>query len=330
MKMVNKHSKLNFTFRLCLSCFLFLLLCALASFAGNEVLSDQLDPASFLINAPEKNPRDSNKAGVPQKQTKSQPQANQKEQPQTPPEPNKSAVNTADNNRNVNTGEPKAHLLHKLWQAEISAPKGENNSKSAEELQQIIRQLYTSLEPKKQPAASAKTAAKTPKTEPNSTAKITVAKETLAETAKNSETEKAEAKPPFEAITDETLQQFNKLSQHPDRMNNPLELGEVLFLSGHLKEAAIAYQQALNRTEANNVNSSGDRAWIMFQIGNCLRNDDPPAAAKTYKQLIQEYPNSPWTEFAKTEDKLIEWYQKDTPEKLVDKGGLQTPYDTRK
>jgi tetratricopeptide (TPR) repeat protein len=322
MKMKNKNSKLNFTFRLCIFWFSLLLLCNLVSFAGDEVSSDQLDPANFLINAPEKTPQDSNKANVPQKQAKSQPQANQKEPLQAPPEPNKAAANTADTNRNIDTGESKAQLLHKLWQAQISAPKGENNSKNIEELQRIIRQLHAGLEPKKQPAAPAKTAAVTPKNEPNQANETSSVKETPTKIVKKPEAEKIEAKLPFEAISNETLQKFNNLSQHPDQMNNPLELGEVLFLSGHLKEAAIAYQEALNRIGANDANSTADRAWLLFQIGNCLRNDDPPTAAKMYKQLIQEYPNSRWTELAKTEDKLIEWYQKDTPETLVSKRRL--------
>ena len=294
---------MNLIFGICAFGFSLMLFCDLASFAGGEASSDQLDPANFLVNAPEKKPGDSNTACAAQKKTESP--IIRDNQPQPAPEASK----TADN-----AGESIAQLLHKLWMAEISVPKGENNSKNAEELQGAIRRLHSAgSEPKKQPAASATASAATAKSEPNQTAQTLPAKES----PRGAETEKSVTKPSFETIREETLHKFNNLSQNPGQMNNPIELGEVLFLSGHLKEAAIAYQEALNRTQANDANSSHDRAWLLFQTGTCLRNDDPATAAKMYKQLIEEYPNSPWTEFAKAEDKLIEWYQKDTPEKLV-------------
>jgi TolA-binding protein len=126
--------------------------------------------------------------------------------------------------------------------------------------------------------------------------------------------------------------------QHPERLNKPFELGELLFLSGHLKDAAICYQEALSRSSPDKADpnqkpqqdakvpdvglktsllSIQSRAWILFQIGNCLRNDDPPTAMKMYKQLIAEYPDSPWVDLAKARSTLIDWYQKDNPRGLI-------------
>jgi len=133
---------------------------------------------------------------------------------------------------------------------------------------------------------------------------------------KESESEAA-AHLPYESVTDQTLQMLKNLSQHPKQLDNPFELGEVLFLSGHLKEARLFYQEALNRGDANDIASARDKAWILFQIGNCLRNDDLPRATKMYRQLILECPDSPWTDLAKTQEKLINWHQKDEPRKLV-------------
>jgi len=298
--MKNKNSKMNLTFGICVFLILPMLCRDLASLASSETSSDQLDPANFLINASEKKPQDSNAAGAAKKQA--EPQTILNKQPQPAQQVSKTAGNAE---------ESKAQLLHKLWLAEITAPQGKNN-KSAERLQQAIRQLHSAgAESKKQAAAPATAAAAN--AEPNQANKTLPAKEA----PKTAEAEKACVKPSFDTIRKETLQKFNGLSQHPEQMNNPLELGEVLFLSGHLKEAAIAYQEALKRMQAGDANSSHDRAWLLFQTGTCLRSDDPVTAANMYKQLIAEYPNSPWTEFAKAEDKLIEWYQKDTPEKLV-------------
>ena len=113
------------------------------------------------------------------------------------------------------------------------------------------------------------------------------------------------------------MQILRSLVQHPEKLDNPLELGEILFLSGNLKEASIVYVEALNRKDPNDAGSSLDRAWILFQIGNCLRDDDMPAAAKMYQRLLTEYPNSPWADLAKARSILIDWYLKEEPVKLV-------------
>ena len=118
-------------------------------------------------------------------------------------------------------------------------------------------------------------------------------------------------------INNSTLQILRDLSQQPGELQNPFELGEVLFLSGYLREAAAFYQEALHRVDANDIRLAETRAWILFQIGNCRRNNDMPAAAKIYGQLIEEYPNSSWTELAQAQVKLIEWLQKDEPENLI-------------
>jgi tetratricopeptide (TPR) repeat protein len=118
-------------------------------------------------------------------------------------------------------------------------------------------------------------------------------------------------------ITDQTWQILKNLSEHPDELENPFELGEVLFLSGNLAEAADFYQEALKRISADDISSVQERAWILFQTGNCLRHVDMSTAAKVYGQLITQYPNSPWSEMAEAQVKLIDWQQKDGPHKLI-------------
>jgi hypothetical protein len=70
---------------------------------------------------------------------------------------------------------------------------------------------------------------------------------------------------------------------------------------------------------------SDDRAWILFQLGNCLRDSDPSAgsgqalqaARNAYRRLIAEYPDSLWTDLAKARESLIDWYLKDDPLTLI-------------
>jgi len=208
--------------------------------------------------------------------------------------------------------DPNSPLQRQLWQARISvAAKSEKNKRSKNELKQIIERIRSiKFKPRKQTPEPVIVVEPAPTTEPN---------ETAPDTAVPKEPGKKEIEPklPYEPITDQTLQMLKSLSLHPDKLDNPFGLGEILFLSTNLKEAAVLYREALNRKGPDDVSLAQDRAWILFQIGNCLRNDDLPVAAKMYRQLITEYPNSLWLDLAKAQDELISWYQKDTPRKLI-------------
>jgi tetratricopeptide (TPR) repeat protein len=198
-----------------------------------------------------------------------------------------------------------------LRRADFSIANDQNNTKSKEQLKQIIEQIR-SVEFKLQEESSEPVIApdKTPLIEPN---------EILSGTPVQEQAEKQQTKPklPYEPITDQTMQMLRGLAQHPEKLDNPLELGEILFVSGNVKEASIFYREALNRKDPNAVGSSWDRAWILFQIGNCLRNDDLPEAVKMYRQLLTEYPNSPWADMAQVQSMLIDWYLKEEPVKLI-------------
>ena len=107
------------------------------------------------------------------------------------------------------------------------------------------------------------------------------------------------------------------LSRDPEKVDSPFDLAETLFLSGNMKEAAVFYTESLARTEPNDVGSSRDRAWVLYQTGNSLRKIDPPVATEMYTRLLTEYPDSPWADIAAAQVKLIDWYLKDEPHKLV-------------
>ena len=207
--------------------------------------------------------------------------------------------------------DPKNISALELLRAEISIAKSENDTKSRDQLKQIIEQIRSvEFGPQKQAPAPVIVLEKAPAIEPN---------ETIPDMPVQKEKAKQEAKPklPDEPITGETLQMLRNLAQDPEKLDNPLELGEILFVSGNVKEASTFYSEALKRKDPNDVSVSWDRAWILFQTGNCLRNDDMPAAVKMYQQLLTEYPNSPWADLATAQSNLIAWYLKDEPVKLM-------------
>jgi tetratricopeptide (TPR) repeat protein len=216
-----------------------------------------------------------------------------------------SSVLTSIDPNNVNALE--------LLRADMSVAYSQNDTKSKDQLEKIIEQIRSvEFEPQKQQAPEPVVIVpeQPPAVEPNETVPdVPVQKEQAKQVV--------EPKLQHEPISETTLQMLRTLAQKPEKLANPLELGEVLFVSGNVKEAAIFYSEALKRRNPNSTGVSLDRAWIMFQMGNCLRNDDMPAAAKMYQQLLTEYPNSPWADLATARNNLIAWYLKDEPLKLI-------------
>jgi tetratricopeptide (TPR) repeat protein len=199
----------------------------------------------------------------------------------------------------------------KLVQADITVPKGQEDEEGKNKLKRLIEQIRSiQFGSQIQIPEPSIVSNKDQVNEPNET----------PPDVKIQRAQKLEAIAsdlPYERITDQTLQMLKTLSQRPDELDNPFELGEVLFLSQQFEDAVPFFQEALKRVDPNNMSSSQDRAWILFQIGNCLRNDDRPRAAEIYGQLLTEYPNSPWSDLAKVQRQLIHWHIKNEPYKLI-------------
>ena len=119
------------------------------------------------------------------------------------------------------------------------------------------------------------------------------------------------------STSDHTLQIVEGLLKDPNQITNPFELAEVLFRSGRMAPAGLCYKQALNTMPTDDPNLGTERAWILFQIGNCLKDEDPNAARESYAELIRMHPDSPWAEIARVRHGLIEWYQQEKPGELI-------------
>ncbi len=206
---------------------------------------------------------------------------------------------------------PNKNFKSKFLQIALNIPEDEQDKKAKNELKKIIEQIRSvNLEIQKNIFEPVIVPDKVPIEKPND---VVVKDENTKEQQKN----EIESAPTDGILATQTVQIFKELSQNPENLHNPYELGETLFLGGYLKEAAICYQEALKRKNLNDVDSAHDRAWVLFQIGNCMRNDDRSAAIQFYGQLIAEYPDSTWKELAKTRRTLLDWYMKDEPLKLI-------------
>jgi tetratricopeptide (TPR) repeat protein len=215
-------------------------------------------------------------------------------------------------------------IIQKLWQSRLSVPNGERDDKYRNELQRLIEKIRSvEFEPARRTSEPLVALEPVPSAEPEQISLPTdVPQEPVKEQIDDQAIEiEMVTNLPYKPIAGDTLLMLERMSRDPSQLYDPLALGEVLFLSGHLEKAAEFYQQAFERMERDDVVSGQDKAWALFQTGNCLRDDDLPSAKQIYEQLLVEYPDSPWSDLAKARLRLIEWYLQTKPKSLVAEQG---------
>ncbi len=213
----------------------------------------------------------------------------------------------------VAPADPNNPVRRQLVKEEISVVESKQDRENDSKLRQLIEQVRSVRfgQEEKQAASPSAAPAKPPVIEPD---------ERHFDVQPKPESHKQDAEPglPMEKVTDQTLQKLKSLAEQPGKIGSPLELGEILFSAGNVKEAVTFYREALKRIDPNDPNAPNDKPWILFQIGNCLRDHDRAEAAKMYGRLLTEYPQSPWAELGRAESKLIEWYLREEPLKLIE------------
>ncbi len=229
--------------------------------------------------------------------------------------------------------QPAGSLVPELWSSRITAPAPNEDAETRLALRQLIRQVRSvkfdngksapSTEPPAAPVPPDPAAARPRVILAATPVKPTAQPETrsleppaaVAATEENGSpgTERRDAS----GLSSQARKTLQSLLQDPRQAHDPLEVAELLFLSGRPADAVSFYEKALERTSAGDAATAQDRAWILFQLANCLRETDLSRAQKTYTQLISDYPSSPWTELAKAQGQLVGWYQKDQPHQLI-------------
>jgi len=217
---------------------------------------------------------------------------------------------------------PKTDLARSIWRDRISVPQNPEENKTKDQLQLLIKRIRAiEFKPPEPVHESAVTREPEPQIEPN-LIKVGPPDEDLID-ARQMAT--SPLKPQLATVAQETLNILAERLQKPELLNNPYELGETLSNAGCLKEAVVCYRQALTRIDPNLPDPTEKKAWILFQIGNCLRRDDPQKALEAYSRLINEHPASLWTDIAKAQSSLITWYLQDKPKTLIEESRPKPP-----
>jgi tetratricopeptide (TPR) repeat protein len=109
------------------------------------------------------------------------------------------------------------------------------------------------------------------------------------------------------------------LVDNPDNIVDPLDVAESLFSTGNLKDAAKFYRLALQRSSTDKQDP--DRPWILLQLANCFRHENPDRAYNIYQELISEYSGSYLVPTAKAQQSIISWFKEKKPITVLEKYG---------
>ena len=112
---------------------------------------------------------------------------------------------------------------------------------------------------------------------------------------------------PNTEISEEVHDKIGMLMDEPEKVDEPYMLAQILFDCEHWHEASVFYKETLRRIDADGLETA-DRDWVIFQLGNCLKKYNKEEAVETYKQLINDVPDSEWADIARTQVKLLSWY----------------------
>jgi tetratricopeptide (TPR) repeat protein len=199
-------------------------------------------------------------------------------------------------------------LSQELWSSRIAAPETGQDAEASLALRRLIRQVR-SVRFGDTDAGPTFTPAELPPAFQRSETRVAQA-HAARPTPPTASATAPVASEPATSLSAQARKTLDMLRQNPLQVREPLEMAELLFLSGRPTEAAPFYARALDQIGRINPSYDADRAWVLFQLGNCLRETDAAKAQETYTKLVAEYPDSPWAELAKAHGRLLTWYQK--------------------
>jgi tetratricopeptide (TPR) repeat protein len=206
-----------------------------------------------------------------------------------------------------------SEILNKLWSGRIQMPLSTHQTESSKKLLSLVEQINSMSFDSQTSVVSSQSPDSTQQAEQKPLFSDELLQATLNTTTEpnNSDSQTPDA--------NQTQDELSELLKKTTQTNHPMQIAELLYISRRIEEATSFYQQALDQIKPDSRAWDQDRPWLLFQLGNCLRETDPVKARETYLSLIAEYPNSLWTELARTRGRLIDWYQKNDPQSLITK-----------
>ncbi len=211
----------------------------------------------------------------------------------------------------------KAYIASKLWRERIQAPESRRGNDTSE-LQSLIAKLRSTHVPSPSaiPAAPLVDANALPG-DPEVSAPPTplpappVGPTTLTAPIPTLPVARGPLRP-------ETLAQIERMADQTMDPGLALRLADLLYESQYRDRATPFYRLATETLDPNAPLAHENRAWALFQLGNCQRESAPAEAKLAYQRLTSEYPTAPWADLATMWHDLADWYWREQPRETLD------------
>jgi len=221
-------------------------------------------------------------------------------------------ITNASVEKNADQGKPLPdEIIQKLWRSRVAAPEQSDDRQNQTSLNELVNRIKSmKFQAKEQPAVTF------------TVPEPVVRRPDIAPDQTNTEPRIVQLPSTAPSASGRTLsadaaEALKRVLADPNQASDPLQLAELLYLTGRLNEAAVLYQKALDSTLGSEPASREDRAWILLQLGNCLRETNPARARDMYTKLVAEHADSPWVELAKAHSQLISWYEQVQPQQWL-------------
>lgn len=211
-------------------------------------------------------------------------------------------------------------ITRKLWRSRVSAPEPTDDAQTQIAVDDLVRKIRSMKFPAREQEPPGVPTFVMPEPVANHVEATSTREGSRQQVSQPARTAPAA---PDESLPAEAADALKRVLADPNQAGDPQELAELLYLTGRFAEAAVLYQKALDLTTGKEPAAREDQAWMLLQLGNCLRDTDPARARNAYAKLIAEHADCPWVEIAKAHSQLITWYEQVQPRRWI--AGQEAP-----
>ena len=99
-------------------------------------------------------------------------------------------------------------------------------------------------------------------------------------------------------VNSKIVERIRKLNSIEDTV----AAADAWFLAKHPDRAVVLYDRAIKGS-----GTPKEKAWVLFQAGNCRRKTNPQEALKAYDALVAAHPGTLWGSIALVQKGIVEW-----------------------
>jgi len=94
------------------------------------------------------------------------------------------------------------------------------------------------------------------------------------------------------------------------------------YMAGNYENAAKYYEVAIEKLDKESSSYNLKKAWYLFQAGNSYKHFNFNKANDRFSALLNEFPNSRWSDFARVQISLVQTYKESSIDDILAKAKL--------